>query len=92
LELKREKALARLEAEEAEERENERTERTERTARAEQHQTRVVPQRQATLPVKAKNPNVYEFMHDGEPAYVKMQKRGDSFIERLMSQAAMRKQ
>lgn len=86
-ELKRQKALERLEAEEAEERENE------RTAPPEQHQTRVVPQRQATAPPKPKkNPNVYEFMHDGEPAYVRMQKRGDSFMERLMAQAAMRNQ
>jgi len=83
-ELRRQKAMEKLEAEEREEREEKPTPRP--SVRAPQNT--VLPQQpkpQVHFQTKPK-PNAYEFMHNGEPAYVRMQKRGDSFMDRLMDQ------
>jgi len=89
VEMKRQKAIERLEAEE---RENERNERNERSGPSQQpHQPQPQPQPRVVAPVRPPNSNVYEFLHEGEPAYVRMQKRGDSFIQRLIAQADLMK-
>ena len=83
-ELRRQKAMEKLEAEEREEREEKPTPRP--SVRAPQNT--VLPQQpkpQVHFQTKPK-PNAYEFMHNGEPAYVRMQKRGDTFMDRLMNQ------
>jgi hypothetical protein len=83
-ELRRQKAMEKLEQEEREEREEKPTPRP--SVRAPQNT--VLPQQpkpQVHFQTKPK-PNAYEFMHNGEPAYVRMQKRGDSFMDRLMDQ------
>ena len=81
-ELRRQKAMEKLEAEEREESASAPS--TSEPA----PQNTVRPQQPKAQVHFETNPtrNTYQFMHDGEPAYVRMQKRGDSFMDRLMGQ------
>jgi hypothetical protein len=79
-ELRRQKAMEKLEAEE---REN--ASAPQPPEPAPQNTVRPQPKAQVHFETKPAN-NTYQFMHDGEPAYVRMQKRGDSFMDRLLAQ------
>ena len=84
VEMRRQKAIEKIEEEEREAQSHQGS--TPMAAPPLAPQNTVRPNQPAQVAQGGNTPKMFQFMHDGEPAYVRMQKHGDSFMDRMMSQ------